>query len=217
LYPRQRFYLEKYLADKTVFGTAQLHQGGRWQMLFPYWTLWICLVAFSGLIILGVNRTILEQKDLWLLVVLFPAVIFAFIRFRVHSFRLMANLKTAGGTGFHSAPDIWKISRIYFLGYGLTLAATGVIGALFVFITLVHRDCVAVEQFAPGMCGAVETVPSPVVCALAFITGFAAVFLWVVLKQVLVTLPVLRQYSGTLAITGHRYLHGVTSGTGRRK
>ncbi|AGI66087.1 putative DUF989 family protein [Octadecabacter antarcticus 307] len=33
LWPRKKFYLEKYRTDRTVFGSATLHQGGTWQML----------------------------------------------------------------------------------------------------------------------------------------------------------------------------------------
>ncbi len=34
LWPRMTFHLEKYTTDRTYFGSAQLHQGGRWCMLY---------------------------------------------------------------------------------------------------------------------------------------------------------------------------------------
>lgn len=34
LWPRMTFFLEKYKTDRTYFGSAQLHQGGRWWMLY---------------------------------------------------------------------------------------------------------------------------------------------------------------------------------------
>jgi uncharacterized membrane protein YjgN (DUF898 family) len=35
LLPRQSFYLEKYMADRSWYGDAKFEQGGRWQSLYP--------------------------------------------------------------------------------------------------------------------------------------------------------------------------------------
>ena len=49
LWPRMTFYLEKFRIDRTWFGDVQLHQGGRWQMLYPALRPLLVIVALTAL------------------------------------------------------------------------------------------------------------------------------------------------------------------------
>jgi uncharacterized membrane protein YjgN (DUF898 family) len=50
LWPRMTFLLEKYKIDRTFFGNQRLHQGGRWQMLYP---VFVPALLFAVLIAIG--------------------------------------------------------------------------------------------------------------------------------------------------------------------
>ncbi len=214
MYPRQAFYLEKYLTDHTTYGSAQLHQGGRWQMLYPYMWWVIIATALSGLTIWGVVSETLDAKDLWLLLILIPAALASFIRFKVQAFRLMANQKTAGGISLRSDPKTGKIIRYYLLGYTLIgvffLAYFMALGFTVVFA---FPDCMQDGQFSPATCSNAYDLPTWVMTAISVVIYFLTFILWSVLKHVLVTLPVFRHYAETLEINGAMNLRHVTQST----
>ncbi len=202
LWPRMTFWLEKYRADRTVFGSERFTQGGRWQMLYrPF------LPMLSGLIIVlaggivGAESGPLTGVPIVVLGALF--VIYGLAHYKAHSFRLLSNTKRLGMIGFHAAPRPWRVLRIYLLGYTLVFIGMAVLAlalgvALGVLLEIFGLSLT--EDFEIAEVGA--SIPFWVSSAFTLFSYFAIFIFWGVLGHVLVTLPLAGHFAGTLEITG---------------
>ena len=202
LWPRMTFLLEKYRAERTVFGSERFTQGGRWQMLYrPF------LPMLSGLIIVLAGSIVGAQSGplIGAPIVLLGAafMVYGLAHYKAHSFRLLSNTKRLGAIGFRSAPRPWRVLRIYLLGYLLVFVGMAVLGlalGLAFGVLLEIFGLSLTEDFEIADVGA--SIPFWV-GSLFTLSGYFAIFIfWGVLGHVLVTLPLARHFAETLQITG---------------
>ena len=216
LWPRMTFMLEKYRTDRTTFGDARLVQGGRWQMLMrgvvPVWVGIIFAGSGGvGLVLAGSSRG--PATELWVLLIVVGLLMatIGMVHYSVRSFRLLAGTKRletgSGAVGLAAAPRTSRVLGIYLLGYALTFAALGFLlmgfgGVAFAIIGASGIDPMrGVDPLA--------TISDPAIIALSMAGYFALFLAWGVLRQALVTLPLLRHYALTLSVAGVSALPGV--------
>ena len=199
LWPRMTFALERYRAERTWFGSERLTQGGRWQMLYP------AFLPVLGAVALGlIGAVVAARRDevTGTVMVLAAGVVLAYgvVHYRVSAFRLLSETKTLGGLGFSVHPRPLRIFGVYVLGF---LLAAVVIGA--VFFGLVLLFFALVPRGTPGALlqeGAGGDLPLLLTATLGVGAYVLFFFLWGVLRQGLITLPLLRHYTDTLRISG---------------
>ena len=197
LWPRMTFTLEKYRIDRTWLGNQQLHQGGRWQMLYrPFLPVLLCAGA-AALGILGIET---ESDALPLL--LLPAalgILPAAVHYRVQSRRLLANHRTAGPLGLVARPRTARVLGIYAGGYALILVALGalIFGALIALGTVFGVAAATLPNLQD-----LPEVPAWIPAIFGVAAYFSVFLLWGVLGHVFVTLPLWRHYAETLTLTG---------------
>lgn len=132
LLPRQTFYLEKFMTDRSYYGDAQFLQGGRWQNLYNAFK----HVLFGlGLMIVGAGVGAALTSAFFAAfagIVGYFWLMIGFVHYRVHAFAYLTRQKTLGGVvRFHSAPSTAHvIKRIVIGGLLLGLATAVVFGVL---------------------------------------------------------------------------------------
>jgi len=210
LLPRQVFWLEKYRIDRTWFGRARFHQGGRWTMLVPAARQMYIGLAISA--IAGV-AAIFDTAALGMLAAGVIWAALGLVHFRVQSFRLLAAHKRLGdGIRFSANPRSARIIGIYIFGFllvGLTLflVLVGLVAAVVTVVYLVGDPLgLGNVDFARILSGQSQGLAGYIVIALGAGVYFSVFILWGVLRQVFVTLPVLRHYSRTVRIIGSHHL-----------
>ena len=209
LWPRMTFWLEKYRADRTVFGLERFTQGGRWQMLYrPFLPMLSGLMIILAGVIVATESGPLIGAPIIALGALFA--IYGLAHYKAHSFRLLSNTKHLGAIGFISAPRPWRVLRIYLLGYtlvsvGMTVLAIA-LGAALVFLLEIF-GLTLTENLEIADVGA--SVPFWVSTTFTVLVYFAIFIFWGVLGHVLVTLPLARHFAETLQITGAANLPAV--------
>jgi uncharacterized membrane protein YjgN (DUF898 family) len=198
LLPRQSFYLEKFMTDRSYYGDARFEQGGRWQMLYA--ALKHVLIGLGLLIVGGIiGGLAVPTFGAVLGVVGYFWFIIGFVYYRVKSYAIMANHKTLGGqVTFTAEPSTGKILKIVILG-GLALAlaagvAFGILGAI-----------VATSVSGSGL----ANTPS-----MAVIIPMVIVYLLIIaalgaLALVMITQPVIAHLATTLRIHNSEALAGV--------
>ena len=219
LWPRMTFALEKYRTDRTTFGDHRLHQGGCWQMLLPgaipVWVGVILtglgLMSQASLIAFSVGMT--PSDALWdllfwegwdwegWLAVLFvgiAAIVLGAVHYSVRSFRLMADRKTAGDVGLRAAPRLRRVIGIHLLGNAISVLIAGVM--------LIALGA-AVEGIAAGrgvelLDDPFAALSAPAVVAASAVAYYLVFLAWGALRHAFVTMPLLRHYATTLAVTG---------------
>lgn len=200
LAPRQKFYLEKYRIDRTYFGDAQMLQGGSWGMLYPAMAHVIIgtVITAATLAIAGANES---PRFLALLVISVPWMGFGLVHYNVRSFQLLAAHKRLGGIGFDAKPRVWRVLRIYLLGYLIVFLALGLLLMLVgvVFVTIFEPVFLSEILDAPVRTG---RQPDWLVLVFAAPAYFLIFVLWGVLRNVFVTMPLARHYAETLTLTG---------------
>ena len=199
LWPRMTFALEKYMTDRTFFGTARLEQGGSWIMLYrPF-----LHVLGPGLVLaLSVLWASLHEDPPLALIapmILAPLwLCYGIVHYTTRSFALLSTHKTCDGIRFDARPRPWRVFRIYALGYGLT--------ALVVMIPLLPiAGLIGYAELAEGLGADVSLDPfsdtsSGLLTILSVWLYFAVFLLWSTLRSVFVTLPLMRHYSETLTL-----------------
>lgn len=199
LWPRKAFYLEKYMTDRTVFGSVTLHQGGTWTMLArPFAPVSI------GVLLLAVSATGFYTENpavLGLAVVAAPLTIAAIIYYSVQATRLLANTKTAGGVSLFAAPKAGKIGRIYVFGYLATVLLVLVpLIPITAAVGLFEGQRIRASWDGDLPTSEVYGLPMWVWTALGLLAYFAMFLMWFVLRHIFVTMPLMRHYSETLTI-----------------
>lgn len=226
LWPRKAFYLEKYITDRTFFGAERLHQNGRWFALFwPWLGVWLPFVlAAIGLGVLGYQGVrAVEQFEASLdgseisdagffaftetLMPLAPYLAFgapvwlmlALVYYNVKRIRYLTSNKTAGPAQLQIAPRFWKVTGIYFWGYSL---ATFVGGIIIAPISIMMVLVIEADGWAEmGLeAGTIETLPQPVLTAIAIASYFLLFLMWSVLMHAFIRFPLMRHFASTLTI-----------------
>ncbi len=208
LYPRQVFYLEKFRTDRTWYGTAQLHQGGNWKMLYP--GMWNMLLPgyVSAIVIGSVWMEWSEPNMLRLLFITFPWFVLGLLFFKVRSFRLLTSHKTADGVGLKAEPRSKRVLGIYLLGYGISYFLLTLL--ILAFIALAVAVWMIYFRGNPDDVGMMlGQFPRWGQTAAIMVLYFTVFILWGVLQHVFVTMPLYRHYAQTLTITNPVALTGI--------
>lgn len=205
LLPRQTYYLEKYKADRTWFGTAQFVQEGRWQSLYPAMKhialgLVIAIVGGGILTMLAWNGSLEGETagtDIALTVLagvmIFIGIMWFYIGFayyNVHSHRILTRSKKLGDTiQFTSEPRTARIIGIYLLG-GLIVSilapmVAGLIGGIIGVISNIALSGVDIG---------IGDAPAGVV--VGGVLGYVAFFVVAsVLSLIFISQPILEHYA----------------------
>jgi uncharacterized membrane protein YjgN (DUF898 family) len=205
LLPRQTFYLEKYKADRTWFGTAQFLQEGRWQSLYPamkHIIMGFAIAMVGGGMLSMLFWTGSLDGDAAVIdiavAVLAGSMIFigtvwfyiGFAYYNVHSYRILTRNKTLGNNvQFTSEPRTARVICIYLLG-GLIISLlapiiAGLIGGILGILS---------NQVLSGVdLGTVEASAGTVVgIVLGYITLFVVLS---VLSLIFIKQPIIEHYA----------------------
>lgn len=127
LLPRQTFWLEKYMTDRSHYGDKKFEQGGRWQDL--YGALKHVLAGIAIVIIGAVVGVVLEMPVLAgisVFVGYFWGII-GLVYYRVHAFAYLTNNKSLDGqVTFRAVPRTGTIIKTVIVG-GLLLGIAGAV------------------------------------------------------------------------------------------
>lgn len=225
LWPRMTFLLEKYKTDRTYFGSAKLHQGGNWRMLYraaipfvvsvsimvlgAFWVFWLDpLVAPDGNVFASIDKVISDEswgdlvgpERLMLLPLALFGLVYGAIYYRVVATRIMANHKTAGGVALFSRQRALRVFGIYALGNTISYLTLvlGIIGLFMLAIPFVGLGgLLAISGEAPVAGLAIPRWAALLLIALLYFSVFLA---WSVLSHIFVTFPLMRHYVTTLTI-----------------
>ena len=188
LLPLQTFKLEKYMADRTWYGTAQMRQDGKWTMLYPAMKhVLIALLFFVGAVVSAGFE--MPNVAAALGVVGYVWIIVGLAHYRVQSFAIMARHKVLDDAiTFEANPSTWQVVKIYILGALAIVAA--VFAAIIPFIALFWGSGMFVAGDDPfanvGVFGAVGV--AVVVLYLLLLIMIAA------LAAALISQPILRHF-----------------------
>lgn len=207
LFPRQTFWLEKYLTDRTWFGTRRLTQEGNWRMLLPaathmYIGLGISATASLGGFFNPVFLVFLPVGVTWFLIGL--------VYFRVEAFAILSGNKRLGEKiGFRARPSTWRIIRIYFVGYLLIGLSLTLSAFAFFFIAALAMSQSGFDALVSGGVTEIlkrENISGLFLVAVAAFSYFSFFILYGVLSQVFITLPVVRHYAHSVVILNGQHL-----------
>jgi Bacterial protein of unknown function (DUF898) len=207
-WPLKTFQLEKYLTDRTWYGTARFRQHGSPFMLYllalPFYVLAAVVVSVTVLIVLETDEVIQGWYALTLPVFTILLLVSG-LYFRVASVRAMAELKELGdGLEFGIEPRTRILLRIHFFGnlISVTLVSLvspvvlGLVVGFFYLIGQVNAD-------------AITNPPPNLVAFMAVLTWLTVFILYGVFRQVFVTYPTVRHVAETLEIEEPAVLHGI--------
>lgn len=204
LTPLMTFRLEKYMADRSFYGSARVHQHGRWTALYPamkHLLIGIAILAVAGgLLAWGAipSAGAVEPRSIGMIVAggigLFVGyiwVIIGSIYYGVRSFGYLMSRKTVGDEiAFVSEPRTGAVIKIYILGFLLlsilASVAFGVVGAL-------------VAAMMPLM-GDIGPTTMVVFGALFGIGYVIALVVTQALSMILITQPILAHYIETIRV-----------------
>ncbi|SFT14563.1 Uncharacterized membrane protein YjgN, DUF898 family [Sulfitobacter marinus] len=230
LWPRMTFWLEKYVTDRTYFGSARLNQGGHWAMLYraaiPFilsllvlvggaiWVFWLDpIVVSADMTTDDIIRSVEEMMDggaaalpvvgverLGIFLIGILGLLYGAIHYRFVSKRLMANHKTADGITLHSRLSGPRVASIYVLG--------SVIAYFFLVLGVVGLVIFAMLTLGPsamlggamGDFGAAVDLPKSIAVLLIAVFYLSIFLLWNVLYSTFVTFPLMRHIAQTLSL-----------------
>lgn len=202
LLPRQTFYLEKYRADRTRYGSASFEQGGTWRGMYGAMTHQLIGVIGTAVFAL-VGLTGAAPEALYGLVVSLPWILYGWVSYKVETFRYLSNHKALGVVGFDANPRTRRVLWIYLRGWfviGLVVAVLG--GAVMVF-ALLALDPTALSEDVTA------SGPSWLYFLIAAPLYFALFTFYGVLTQIMLTLPLTAHYAETLTILNGDKITGV--------
>jgi len=132
LIPRQTFYLEKFVTDRTWYGDLKFEQQGKWTMLMRPW-----LLVIGVFLIIAAIGAVGASNDSPAMIVSaviagYVGIFVAIVYYSVASFRLLAGQKVIGqNIRLQSNIRTGRIIGIYLLGFiGILVAALLVLAAL---------------------------------------------------------------------------------------
>lgn len=206
LLPRQTFWLAKYKTDRSHYGDRSFVQGGRWTALYPPMAGFLLPVAVFAFFVVhivmsarnGGGPNAAAMAVLPILTMISGG--FAYVYYRVHTFRYLTSHTTLGGAvAFRAEPRTGRVIGIYALG---SLAA-GLIGAMvFAVVTA------AVTAVVGGVVGAGQA-PSVLGLALVAAMYLGAFALIGALLLVYFTQPLIAHVTETLSVLNPAALDAV--------
>ena len=215
LWPVMTFRLEKYRAERTVWGDLTLEQGGGPGMLYRAAPPLIAgLAAIAGGAGLGLASP--EGFENWITALGFGAgslvALYGLVHYRVASLRILTNSKRAGPLRLEARFSPGRVAAILVFGHlvsGLVLAVllTALAAAAGAVLAAAAPDFaldIASERL-PELGG----LPAAALAVVAALTYFLLFILWGALRHAFVTMPLWRHYAETLTVTGTEELHRV--------
>ena len=194
LIPRQTFYLEKFVTDRTWYGDLKFEQQGNWKMLMRPWLMVIGLMLV--IVAIGAAGAVMQSGILIGGAVLgaYIGIGVALVYYSVASFRILAAHKVAGqNIRFESKIRTGRVIGIYVLGFlgifGAALAVMLVIGLGFGFTAGFEMSPERLEAIATGDTTGIIAVVVGVLAYFAFLMFLGA------LAQILFVQPLLRHYA----------------------
>jgi uncharacterized membrane protein YjgN (DUF898 family) len=132
LLPRQTFYLEKFMADRTWFGDAKFNQSGRWQSLYPGLKhVFIGLVLCIGGIVLAMIAK-LVGLGIFVVFVGYAWLLVGFVYYRIYAFNYLTKNKTLNDQiDFSSNALTSKVVSTVIIGSIIIAIIGGVVLAIF--------------------------------------------------------------------------------------
>lgn len=203
LYPRQLFMQEKFLTDRTFFGSKKMVQNGKWTMLLGKYMLVYAGACVTFLISSAIP---VDSDTLGGVGVAFIAGVLwtlaALVYFRARSFQIMTNHKRIGD-GIHLRSAV-RARRI------LSINVFGRILAYLLLLPALIFGLLLLGLLLPGEDQSLLSVSA----ASGFLLA-ACVFLILILRsallQVFVHIPIMSHYLSTLEIGGIGQLSMVTN------
>lgn len=187
LLPRQTFWLEKYITDRSWYGTGQFEQQGKWTGLYP--AMKHLFIAFAiGAICSGTAFA----ADLPVLAIIggIVAYIWGFcgvVYYRVHSFRYLTHHKVLDQTvRFETEPRTSRIISTVFLG---SLGVGVIAGIIFAFVGVLLESGMgaAIMYMFDGTAG----IGAYLAIALGVFIYVFALLMIGALSMVLITQPII--------------------------
>jgi hypothetical protein len=212
LWPRKTFYLEKFRTDRTVYGSAALHQGGTWTMLMLPFIPVMVGAALSFAVTGAVSSGYVTPAESIIgFVVALPCLIAGLIHYNVQATRLLAIHKSAGALGLKSEPRTSVVLRIYVFGYIATtiLVALPLLSILMV-VGMVESAKLSAQWDPSFVEGMVYGIPLWAWTVLGAFAYFAVFLMWGVLRHCYVTMPLWRHFAQTLTITNETALNDIS-------
>lgn len=208
LWPLMTFQMERYLTDRSYYGTAKFRQHGNPFMLYPLAIPFYVLgAAIVGVLVLIAGET--EEATIgWyiiLIVVLSVLLVLSGFYFRIASLRAMAGLKELGdGMEFGIEPRTGKLLRIHIFGnlisgFLISFVSPVILGLVVGFLYLIGR----VDA------GAITNPPPNLAAFLGALTWLTVFILYGVFRQVFVTYPTVRHVAATLELEEPAVLQGI--------
>ncbi len=239
LWPRMTFALEKYKTDRTYFGSARLHQGGRWSMLYraalPFGSgvaalvalaLWMVLIdpilptrSLSWDEVSGATTVMMYGfvPDAWSgaarlfwLVPIFVLLVYGAIHYRFVSKRILANHKSADGIRLKSDLKGLRISMIYVLGTTIAYTILAVGIVVVVSAALGLFGTDAFPEAQPGTADPIGAVARWLSFGIIAVMYLGVFLLWGVLHHTFVTYPLMRHMALTLCLVNVAPLAGIS-------
>lgn len=198
LLPRQSFYLEKFMTDRSFYGDARFEQGGRWQALYA--AMKHIFIGLGSMIVGGILAAAVSPVlGSIVAIVGYFWLFIGFVYYRVKSFAYLANTKTLGGqVTFTADPSTGVILKTVILG-GLAVGlAAGIAFAIMggVFAAVVSS----------GGMGAGPSFAVIVPVAIAYLLVIVALG---ALSLVMIIQPVIAHLVGTLHVNNAEALAGI--------
>ena len=207
-WPLKTFQLEKYLTDRSWYGTARFRQHGNGLMLYG-----LAIPFFIGIwgTIGVVVQSLLTGNVAWLwwTLVSLPLAGLGGIYFRVASVRALAGLKELGdGMEFDLYPRTRTLLRIHILGNILS-------GFLVSFVSPVVLGLVVGALYFAGQVtrDTLFNPPPNLAAFIAVLTWLTVFILFSVFRQVFVVFPSVRHVAETLVVEEPVLLRGIRQRT----
>ncbi|SMX29695.1 hypothetical protein TRP8649_03833 [Pelagimonas phthalicica] len=131
LSPLAMFKLEKYMADRSYYGSGRIEQGGKWTALYKY-----ALHMFIGIVLLagGAGAGAALQNEALMIIGMVVGYIWFFVGityFQIRSFAYLMENKTLNGEiGFTCEPKTGTVIKHYIVGGLIVGLIIGVIAAI---------------------------------------------------------------------------------------
>lgn len=210
LLPRMTFWLEKYKTDRTFYGTARMTQGGTWTMLYPAMKPMFLALAVG---LLGGAAIFAENIPLGVGMCIAAGFIgiYGLVYYRVESLRRLTRAKRIAGVALDLSPNAFRVTMIYVLGTLLAGVAVLVpISVLGVLLLLVQSGDMLTEMGLEDMIAPIAGLGRYAIIAASIMSYFTIFLLWSALTNVFITLPVIRHYFSTLALSPAAAVTGIT-------
>lgn len=210
LLPRQTFYLEKYMADRTWYGDAKFAQDGKWTNLyrgmkhifFGLIVLVLSVALAAMLAVPGLAMIGAPVGYIWLLV--------GVISYRIYAFNYLTGNKSLDEKiGFEAEARTGEVVKIYLVGLLIIIGCT-VVAAL-VFLALFSSVAMSFAAF-----GNPDQLNDAAVAANFGVAGIVGVVLYVALllafggiALVAITQPIIAHMVSSVTVTGAEHLESL--------